>query len=104
MKPFKNRVACSKPIQDVNSVIHVNKFEVLTTERDGLDNDVTSNASVVVEVSGECEYPTSKSVSVCTVLDNVHKGKNISFLYNHHYPIRKLHEENQKCDKVDAIP
>ena len=23
---------------------------------------------------------------------------------NHHSPICKLHEENQKCDKVDAIP
>ena len=52
---FKNRVTCSKPIQDVNSVIHVNRFEVLTNEIDGFDNDVTSNANVVVEVSDECE-------------------------------------------------
>ena len=69
-----------EPIQNVNSVIHVNRFEVLANETDDLKNDVNCNASVLVEVSDKCECPTSKSASVCTVVDNVHKGKNMSYL------------------------
>ena len=73
--------------------------------------DVDCNAGVLLEVSDECECPTSKSVSVCTVLDNVYKDKNTSYLSykkvlpeNHHSPIRKLHEQNQKWDQVNVIP
>ena len=53
-------------------------------------------------MSDECEHPTSKNVSVCTVLDNINKGKNIS--HYHHSLVRKLHEKHQKSDKVNAIP
>ena len=70
----------SEPIQNVNSVIHVNRFEVLANETDDLNNDVNCNASVLVEVIDKCECPTSQSVSVCTVVDNVHKCKNMSYL------------------------
>ena len=76
----KHRVICSEPIQDVNSLIHVNRFEVLANENDDLNNDVDCNASVHVQVSDECECPISKSMSVSTVVENVHQGKNMSYL------------------------
>ena len=56
------------------------RFEVLANETDDLNDNVNCNASVLVKVSDECEYPTSKNMSVCTVFDNIHKGKSMSYL------------------------
>ena len=47
--------------KDVNSICHVNRISVLASEYDGYDSDVDCNASVLVEVSDECQGPLVKA-------------------------------------------
>ena len=70
------------------------------------DGDDDCNDSILVELNDENACPTSKSVTVHTVSENTHKGKNMSELPEKialskasHFPMPKQNSKNKKMTK-----
>ena len=79
---LKHKATRSKHFQGVHNVFYENRFAVLTDENVHSDVDSDCNDSIFVELNGGNACSTSKGMSVSTVSQNAHKGKNAPYLPN----------------------